>query len=221
MAAALAFLLVLTTSALWAAGCSGGEVVPFSSTAVTPTNTTTSAIPMTTSTTGSPPVNTLGENDIHELAAASWSPAESIPEAALKTISDALSAHGLRMLFPSAVPFAATDPVSVEFIMQWVPATGVIDLMVRVGTDYGAWVALWSSPSASEAVTFGTEDPTRATEVTVRGLPGLVFPRSDETTQIVSWQEEGQYFVVWHRWLPRELTPEQVIGWLESWYWLP
>jgi hypothetical protein len=235
----LILLLAVAAGALWAAACSGDDegstsstagasslavtstAPPTSGTAGGSTDTATSTIPETTSTTGQGSVNTLGENDIHELAAASWSPVESIPEAAVKTISDALSAHGLHMLFPSAVPFAATDPVSAEFTMQWVPATGVIDLIVRVGTDHGAWVALWSSPTASQAVTFGTEDPTRATEVTVRGLPGLFFPRSDETTQIVSWQEQGQYFAAWHRWLPLELAPEQVISWLESWYRLP
>lgn len=208
--AAIASLLVLTTIALWAAGC-----------AATPIGTTTSVIPATTSTTGAPTVATQGENDIHGLAAAEWSPPESIPEADVKSMSDALSSRSLRMLFPSAVPFAAADPVSGQFTMQWIPATGVIDLIVHVGTDHGAWVALMSSRTPSEMVTFGTEDTARATEVVVRGRPGLVYPRSDETTQIISWQEGGQYFVVWHRWLPEELTDEQVIGWLESWYWLP
>jgi hypothetical protein len=217
-----ALLLVLTAATLWAAGCSGGEDGTSLSTAVTttatPTSTATSAIPATTLMTQT--VATQGENDIHGLAAASWSPVESIPEADAKSMSDALSARGLCMLFPSAVPFAAAGPVSGEFTMQWVPATGVIDLIVHVGTDDGAWVAVMSSPTPSDMVMFGTEDTTRATEIVVRGQPGRLYPRSDETTQIISWQEGGQYFVAWHRWLPEELAAEQMIGWLESWYWL-
>jgi hypothetical protein len=216
---ALALLLVLTAAILWAAGCSGGEDGTSLSTAATPTSTATTAVSATTLVTQT--VATQGENDIHGLAAASWSPAESIPEADAGSMSDALSARGLRMLFPSAVPFAAASPVSGEFTMQWVPATGVIDLIVHVGTDDGAWVALMSSPTPSKMVMFGTEDLTRATEIVVRGQPGRLHPRSDETTQIISWQEGGQYFVAWHRWLPEELAAEEVIDWLESWYWLP
>jgi hypothetical protein len=218
--ATLVLLLVLTAAAPWVTGCSGGEEGTTSSTAVTSSLSMTSTISAITSTSGPTTAATQGENDIHTLADVSWSPVQAMPETEAASASEALSARGLRMLFPSAASFAAPGPVQGEFIMQWVPATGVIDLIVRAKTDDGAWVALTSSPNPSEMVVFGTEDSTRATEVIVRGQPGRVYPRSDVTTQIIFWQEAGQYFALWHRWLP-ELTAEQVIAWLDSWYWLP
>ena len=218
--ATLLLLLVLSVAVPWVTGCSGGAESTTSSTAVASSLSVTSTIPETTSTSGPTTAATQGENDIHILANVSWSPAETMPEADAVSASEALSARGLRMLFPSVVSFAAPGPVRGEFTMQWVPATGVVDLMVDAETDDGAWVALMSSPTPSEMVVFGTEDTTRATEVMVRGQPGRVYPRSDVTTQIIFWQEAGQYFAVWHRWLP-ELTAEQVIAWLDSWYWLP
>jgi hypothetical protein len=220
MGAILVLLLVLTVTTPWATGCSGGEEGTTSSTAVTSSLPVTSTIPATTSTSGPTTAATQGENDIHTLADVSWSIAQTMPETQAASASKALSARGLRMLFPSAASSATSGPVKGEFTMQWVPATGVIDLIVRAETDDGAWVALMSSPTPSEMVVFGTEDTTRATEVVVRGQPGRVYPRSDATTQIIFWQEAGQYFALWHRWLP-ELTAEQVIAWLDSWYWLP
>jgi hypothetical protein len=218
--ATLVLLLVLAATAPWVMGCSGGEEGTTSSIAATSSLSVASTISATTSTSGPTTAKTQGDNDTHILANASWSPAQTMPETEVARASEALSARGLRMLFPSAASFAAPGPVRGEFTMQWVPATGVIDLIVRAETDDGAWVALMSSPTPSEMVVFGTEDTTRATEVDVRGRPGRVYPRSDVTTQIVFWQEEGQYFALWHRWFP-ELTAEQVIAWLDSWYWLP
>jgi hypothetical protein len=218
--ATLVLLLVLTAAITWVTGCSGGEQGTTSSPAVTPSLPLTSTIAAATSTSGPGTVATQGEDDIHILADISWSPAQTMPETEATSASEALSARGLRMLFPSAAMVAAPGPVRGEFIMQWVPATGVIDLVVRAGTDGGGWLALMSSSTPSGLVVFGTEDTTRATEVVVRGQPGRVYPRSDVTTQIIFWQEAGQYFALWHRWLP-ELTAEQVIAWLDSWYWLP
>ena len=218
--ATVVMLLALTDATLWVTGCSGGGQGTTSPTALTSSLSVTSTISAATSTSGPTTAATQGENDVHSLAEVSWSPAQTMPQTDAASASKALSARGLRMLFPSAASFTAPGPVRGTFTMLWVPATGVVDLIVRAETDDGAWVALMSSPTPSEMVMFGTEDTTQATEVIVRGQPGRVYGRSDRTTQIIFWQEAGQYFALWHRWVP-ELTSEQVIAWLDSWYWLP
>jgi len=75
-----------------------------------------------------------------------WSPAEIIPEADKQTMSDAIASHGLHMLFPSAAPLTGiVEPVSAQFHLYRTPATGLVDLWVRVEPpDHGFDLTLQS-----------------------------------------------------------------------------
>jgi len=126
------------------------------------------------------------------------------------------------MLFPSALPLADAGPTSGDFLLYRTPATGVIDLWVRVETeDSGLFVAVNSSADYSWIVDWGLETVSGAVDIAVRGLPGRSYPPSDESLPMVYWEEEGQYYVAAYRGWSVELTAQQIVDWLDSWYMLP
>jgi hypothetical protein len=213
-------LLALAVAVI--AGCSGGDLVSTSSISVTSSIPVPSSIPGTSSTSEWSTVRTLGENDGRTEASAYWSPAETLPTADAKTISDALGAYDLHMLFPSQIPLAGLGPSSAQFQLVRTPSSGITELILLFETENsGVDLTLISSASPTPNVMWGTENIAGSEEVVVRGQPGRSFPRSDVSRARISWQEEGQYFVADYRGLSVELTAEQMIAWLDSWYMLP
>jgi hypothetical protein len=231
--------LVLLAAAL-TAGCSSSShattssalatcstVVASAVTQTSPTTgvsltTTTSSVAPSSSTAGASSAATLGPNDRRQVAAVSWSPAETIPAADLKTITETLASYGQRMLFPSRVPVAGTGRASAEFHAFWTPPTGVVDLYVMSRTEDGAVdVTLISSTDYSRVVGWGLETIPGAVPVTVRGLSGRSYPRTDQSRPMLYWQEEGQHFVASYRGFLVEPAMQQMIDWLDSWYMLP
>lgn len=126
------------------------------------------------------------------------------------------------MLFPSKFPVAGTSPVSAEFDVFWTPPTGLVDLYVICRTEESAVdVTLISSTDYSQVVGWGLETIPGAVPVTVRGLPGRSYPRTDESRPMLYWEEGGQHFVASYRGSLVEPAMQQMIDWLDSWYMLP
>ena len=222
-----ATLVGLLLAAAVVAGCSAGRATTSSalvtsSTVVTSSTTVTPSVAPNSSTTEGSTAATLGQNDRRQVAYASWSPAETIPAAELKTISDALALYGSPMLFPSRLPGSGTGPASAEFLVYLTPPTHLVEFYVRFETEgNGADVTVGSCTEYSWAVAWGVESIPGAEEVTVRGLPGRSYPPSDVSRPMIFWEEKGQYYFAAYRGLSVELTAQQMIDWLGSWYMLP
>jgi len=199
-----------------AVGCSGDGETRTSSSPATST-AVTSVAPDEDS-----PVRTLGEDERREVAWVSWSPAETIPTAELATITETLVSYDHQMLFPSKFPVAGAGTTTAEFYAYLIPATGVVDVGLFFETEgSGLYVSVNSSTRYSWIAEWLPEDTSGASEVTVRGLPGRSYPRTETTVPMVSWEEGGQYYVALYRGLSVELTTQQLVDWLDSWYMLP
>jgi hypothetical protein len=208
---------VLLLAAAFALGCSGAAP------------TTTAGMPSTTAgssstiTTARPIAATLGPGDRREELYRGWSPAEIIPEADRRAMTDAIASHGLHMLFPSAAPLAGiVEPISAQFHLYRTPATGLVDLWVRVEpADHGFDLTLQSCTDYEWTAGWGLDEIQGATDVTVRGLPGRSYPATDQSLPMIYWQEGDQHYVAAYRGLSVELDERQVIEWLSSWQMLP
>ena len=213
---ALLFLAVAVT-----AGCPGNGQTPSSSALATSSTTVTSIAPTSSSSEGSTAA-TLGENDRRQVAYASWSPAETIPAIDLTTLTETLTSYGQRMLFPSEFPVTGAGLGSAEFDVYWTPPTSVVEFYVICRAEDGAVdVTLNSCTEYSSIVGWGLETIPDAVEVTVRGLPGRSYPRTDESRPMLYWEEQGQHFVASYRGWAVEPATQQMIDWLDSWYMLP
>lgn len=203
-------------------GCATGDDDTASSSTGASSVTTTTFVSATSTSESSGGVILPWEADYQQEAGASWSPVEAIPAPDVETVSGALGSCGLSMLFPSRPPMPGPGPVSVEFSLYRTPSKELIELDLRVeGPGPGDWMGLWSSSGSFEDSAWPPEYPGDYREIMVRGRPGRAYPRSDVAAEMVTWQEDGQPYVATWRWLTAELTAEQVVAWLDSWYGLP
>jgi hypothetical protein len=143
-----------------------------------------------------------------------WSPAEAPPDSIKQQISDTLTRLGVHALFPSPAPDVIVDALTGSIWVTRTVPTNHVTALVEVWRAEARQPLMGVSSLESAWAVSPNDD---WSEVQVRGESGRYYQNGAGLT-FLRWEEGDQTYSAT---FGDELTLDQAIAWLGSWYILP